>query len=114
MATRRRLAVLKGQWPEQDASMDVELLPFSQFVDNVTKKRSPEDEWRQHHDLALEVAITRKTLQKMALYHGSLIKVVRMQLHVLQEAVSKQVFVILHVGGTNSCLKQLEKKKFAA
>jgi len=67
--------MLKGQWPEEDAAMNVELLPFSQLVHDVTKRRSPEDEWRHHHDPALEVAITRKTLQKLALYHGSLVKV---------------------------------------
>jgi len=89
MATRRRLAILKGQWPEKDASMAVELLPFSQFVDNVTQKRSPEDEWRQHHDPALEVAITRKTLQRLVLYHGSLVKVFLMHLHVMQDVSSK-------------------------
>ena len=76
MAARRRLAVLKGQqWPERNALLDAELLSTSQYVLDVTKRRSPEDEWRQHHDIAMEVAITRKTLQKLALYHGSLVKV---------------------------------------
>ena len=76
MAARRRLAVLKGQqWPEGNASLDAELLSSSQYVPDATKRKSSEDEWRQHHDVALEVAITRKTLQKLALYHGSVVKV---------------------------------------
>lgn len=81
MALRRRLAVLKGQWPDGDTVMEVGLLSHSQFVDDATKKRTREDEWRQHHDPALEVAMTRKTLQRMVLYHGSLVKVTLKQLH---------------------------------
>ena len=82
MAARRRLTVLKGQqWPERNALMDAELLSSSQYVPDVTKRKGPEDEWRNHHDVALEVAITRRTLQKLALYHGSLVKVACTILH---------------------------------